>query len=215
METATYDPNDLIAGDTKPLERRITLIEGQSLTRGAVLGRVAVELEASTAAKAGGNTGGGAITMDVTTPVKAGAMPGVYTARCIQAPGSNGGTFAVERPNGDVIGQVLVGATFDDDIKFVITDVGTDFALGDGFDITVVAVDKYALSVAASIDGSQDPAAVLALDCDATSADKGTTAYFGGEFNSAKMTFGAGHTATTVEAAFRKGGVPIAVRVLG
>lgn len=215
METATHDPNGLIAGDTKPLERRITLIEGQNLTRGAVLGRVAVALTASTAVKAGGNTGGGTITMDATTPVKAGAKPGLYTARCILAPGSNGGTFAVENPDGDVIGQVLVGATFDDDIKFVIADVGTDFALGDGFDITIAAVDKYALSLAAALDGSQTPAAVLAVDCDASAGDKSTTAYFGGEFNAAKMTFGTGHTATSVEAAFRKANVPIAVRVLG
>lgn len=130
------------------------------------------------------------------------------------APGSNGGTFAVEDPDGTVIGQVLVGATFDDDIKFVIADVGTDFALGDGFDITVAAVDKYVLSLAAALNGSQVPAAILAIDCDASLGDKSTTAYFSGEFNTAKMTYGSGHTAATVEAAFRTGNVPIAIRTL-
>lgn len=214
METATYDPNGLLAAGTKPLERTITLLSGQNLTRGAVLGRAAVALTASTAAKAGGNTGGGTITMDVTTPVQAGAKPGVYTARCILAPGSNGGTFAVEDPDGNVIGQVLVGATFDDDIKFVIADVGTDFALGDGFDITVAAVDKYVLSLAAAVNGSQMPAAILAIDCDASLADKSTTAYFSGEFNTDKLVYGTGHTKTTVETAFRVGNVPIAIRTL-
>lgn len=213
METATYDPNGLLAGDIKPLGRKITLLSGQNLTRGAVLGR-AVTGTATAAAKSGGNTGGGTITMDATTPVQAGAKPGVYTARCILAPGSNGGTFAVEDPDGTVIGQVLVGATFDDDIKFVIADVGTDFALGDGFDITVAAVDKYVLSLAAALNGSQVPAAILAIDCDASLGDKSTTAYFSGEFNTAKMTYGSGHTAATVEAAFRTGNVPIAIRTL-
>jgi len=215
MESATYDPNGLIAGDYPLLQRKITLLDGQNLTRGAVLGRAAVELEASVAAKAGGNTGGGSLTVDATNPVGVGAKPGVYTARCILAPGSNGGTFEIRDPDGNVIGSnVLVGATFDNDIKFVIADVGTDFALGDGFDITVDAVDKYALSLAAAVDGSQVPVAILAIDCDASESDKSTTAFFSGEFNAAKCTIGTGHTAASVESAFRKAGAPIALRTL-
>lgn len=213
METATYDPNGLLAGDRVPLERIITLVSGQNLTRGAVLGRVVAAATASTAAKSGGNTGGGTITMDVTTPVLAGAKPGVYTARCI-ATATNGGTFRVEDPDGNVIGDVAVGATFADDIKFVIADVGTDFIVGDGFDITVASVDKYALSLAAATDGSQVPVAVLGIDCDASLGDKSTTGYFAGEFNAAKLALGTGHTAASVEAAFRVGNVPIAIRTL-
>ncbi len=212
METATYDPNGLMAGDEAPLQRAITLISGQNLARGALLGRVTVG-SASSAAKAGGNTGGGTLTLDGTTPVLAGAKSGVYTVRCIAA-ASNAGTFRVEDPDGFVLGDVEVGATFADDIKFVLADVGTDFAVGDGFDVTVAAADKYKLSLSAATDGSQVPAAVLAIDCDASLADKSTTAFFSGEFNGAKMTFGAGHTASSVEATFRKAGVPIAVRTL-
>lgn len=212
METATYDPNGLLAGDKAPLQRAITLVSGQNLTRGALLGRTTVGAAVS-AAKAGGNTGNGALTLDVTTPVLVGAKSGVYTVRCIAA-ATNSGTFRVEDPDGNVLGDVAVGATFADDIKFAIADGATDFVVGDGFDITVAAVDKYTLSLAAATDGSQVPAAVLAIDCDASGGDKSTTAFFSGEFNGAKMTFGTGHTAASVEATFRKAGVPIAVRTL-
>lgn len=95
-------------------------------------------LEAASAAKAGGNTGTGTLTLDATTPVLPGAKPGVYTVRAIAA-ASNSGTFRVEDPDGNVIGDVAVGATFSDDVKFVIADGGTDFIVGDGFDITVTA----------------------------------------------------------------------------
>jgi hypothetical protein len=218
MATATYDPNDLIAGDSPALvQRRITLAEGENLTRGTLLGRSNVDTtagSATVAAKAGGNTGVGALTMDETAPVKVGAKSGVYTARCILAPGSNGGTFAVEDPDGNDIGQVLVGATFDDDIKFVITDTGTDYALGDGYDITVVAVDVYKKALSAATDGSQNPVAVLALDCNATDDPVETTAWFAGEFNGAKMTFGTGWSASATEAYCRKNNVPIGIRTL-
>ncbi|WP_422036544.1 head decoration protein [Reyranella sp.] len=214
METATYDPNGLLAGDKTPLQRAITLLSGQDLERGALLGRVSVGA-ASSAVKAGGNTGGGTLTLDATTPVLAGAKTGIYAVRCILAPGANGGTFEVTDPDGFVIASDLrVGATFANDIKFAIADVGTDFALGDGFDVTVAAADKYVLSLAAATDGSQVPCAVLAIDCDASAGDKSTTAFFSGEFDAAKMTFGTGHTAASAEAAFRKNNVPIAVRTL-
>jgi len=91
---------------------------------------------ATPAAKSGGNTGGGTITMDITTPVGAGAKEGVYTVRCIAA-ASNSGTFRVLDPDGFNLGDIAVGGTFDNDIKFVIADVGTDFIVGDGFDVTV------------------------------------------------------------------------------
>lgn len=95
---------------------------------------------ASAVAKAGGNTGTGTLTLDVTTPILAGAKPGVYAVRCIAA-ATNGGTFRVEDPDGYVLGEVAVAATFADDVKFVIADGGIDFIVGDGFDITIAAGD--------------------------------------------------------------------------
>ena len=121
---------------------------------------------------AGGNTGDGTFTLDATTPVVGSAQAGVYVVRCTIA-AANGGTFRVFDPTGDVIGDVVVGATFNDQIKFVIADGATDFAVGDEFDVTVSALSKtyVPLSLTAT-DGTQIAAAISFANVDATLADQ-------------------------------------------
>ncbi len=199
--------DQLFAGPADHIRaEEIILLTGQNLTRGALLGRIATG-GATAAAKSGGNTGNGTITMDATTPVLAGAKTGVYRATVITA-AANGGTFRVEDPDGNVLGDVAVGGTFADDIKFVIADGSTDFIVGDAFDITVAAGSgKYKLSLAAAADGSQVPDAILVHDTDATSADKDTVAYKTGWFNERRVTFGTGHTADSVREGLRVKGI--------
>ena len=69
------------------------------------------------------------------------------------------------------------------------------------------ATGKYVLSLSASIDGSEVPRAILAEDADATSADVITVGYLTGEFNTAAMTFGTGHTAASAKDALRDKGI--------
>ncbi|WEZ84584.1 head decoration protein [Rhizobium sp. 32-5/1] len=78
----------------------------------------------------------------------------------------------------------------------------------------ITASDKYILSLAGASDGSQVPALVLAIDANASGSDLVSSAYAGGAFDSTKLIYGTGHTAVTVEAAFRKEGAPLYVRVL-
>ncbi|AZN72259.1 head decoration protein [Georhizobium profundi] len=78
----------------------------------------------------------------------------------------------------------------------------------------VTATDSYVLSASAAVDGSEDPALVLAFDVDATAAPVVAAAYAGGAFDSTKLTLGAGHTPATVETAFRAAGTALFVRVL-
>lgn len=117
MATATFAPNDLLVSDVPVVVRSITLVNGQNLKRGAVLGNI-------------------------------------------------------------------------------------------------TASDKYTLSASAANDGSQTPALVLAFDVDASAGDVVCDAYAGGAFDSTKLILGAGHTPASVEAAFRKEGSPLYVRVL-
>lgn len=77
-----YIPDQLIAGPLQLVTDSITLTGAAVLQRGSVLGKVTLGT-GTAAAKAGGNTGNGTITMDATTPVLANALAGVYTARCI------------------------------------------------------------------------------------------------------------------------------------
>lgn len=56
---------------------------------------------------------------------------------------------------------------------------------------------KYTLALSASSDGSQTPNAILAHDCDASSADKECIVYKAGTFNINAVTLGTGITLDT------------------
>lgn len=145
----------------------ITVLSGQNLLAGAVLGRVLYGA-ASSAAQAGnvGNGVMGAITMG------AGAAPGLYRVEVVTA-AANAGTFDVFNPAGDFVGQGTVGVAFNaGGIAFTLADGGTDFAAGDGFNITVAAGSgKYKEYNPGNLDGSGVVAGILWDDCDATAAD--------------------------------------------
>jgi hypothetical protein len=152
-----------------------TLITGQNLGAGTVLGKITVAGATSAVKASGANTGGGTCTVDVTTPVLAKAKAGIYTVRCVGLVG-NSGVFAVYRPDGSYVGTAYAGVAFDKEIKFVLADSGTDFAIGDGFDITVaVGSLKYTILAPAALDGSAAAAALLFDAVDATAADKKVT----------------------------------------
>jgi len=144
------------------------LVSGQNLLAGAVLGRT-VSAGTITGAAAAGNTGNGTITG---LTVGGGAKVGVYKAQCTE-PGANVGTFEVEDPDGVIIGKAIVPAAFAGAINFTINDGGTDFAVGDTFEITVSQLTvKHKVLAPAGTDGSQFAAGILVSDTDATAADK-------------------------------------------
>lgn len=67
----------------------------------------------------------------------------------------------------------------------------------------VTSSGKWVLSTSGASDGSQNPAAILAEDTNATSADTITTVYLSGDFNERALTFGASHTAASTKQALR------------
>ena len=164
------------------------------LPRGACLGKI-TKGSASVAAKTGGSTGNGVLTMDAITPVVQGAKVGVYTVRCNKA-AAGGGTFEIKDPDGFMLTTVLVGASFNNDLKFSISAGTTDFIVGDGFDITLAAGSgQYALWNTANTDGSQVLAGILTDATDATVTAEKACMYVKGSFNKARLT--AGHTIET------------------
>lgn len=146
----------------------VTILSGQTLQAGTVLGKVAVGT-ASAAADAG-NTGTGTIGA---VSVGAGAMPGAYRAVCIE-PGTNAGKFAVENPAGVTVGVATVAVAFSGGgLGFTIADGGTDFASGDSFTITVAAGSgKYTAYDPDNTDGSGTAVAVLFAAVDASDGHK-------------------------------------------
>jgi len=71
----------------------------------------------------------------------------------------------------------------------------------------ITASGKLKMAVAANNDGSEAVHVVLAMDCDASAADKECLYYVTGEFNPDKLTFGAGHTAASARDAARLKGM--------
>ena len=144
----------------------VTVLSGQNLKPGHVLGKVAVGT--ATGAAVSGNTGNGTIG---TVSAGATAKAGVYTATCIE-PAANGGTFTVEDPDGVNVGTAAVGSAFTGPVVFTIADGATDFVAGDRFTITVAAGSgKYKEYNPANTDGSQTAVAILYAAVDATAAD--------------------------------------------
>lgn len=201
LTSSTFNPDQLIAGDADNiLAESGTLLAGQNLTRGAVLGRITIGAVAGLADA--GNTGDGAIAA-VSAGTATAPKVGVYVASCIE-PAANGGTFLVEDPDGIAIGRANVGVAFDNQVKFTINDGATDFIAGDRFTITVAeGSDKLKLSAAAALDGSQTPIGILAEDCDATAADAACVFFYRGDFNDTQVTLGVGHTVASIRDGLR------------
>lgn len=178
LPTAASRPktlSDLVKHETDPLTGRRTgvLLAGSGAARAIALGTLVAVLNLGTptvAAKAGGNAANtGLLTLDVTTPLRPGAKQGVYAVRCIAA-AANSGTFRVEDPDGNVLGDVAVGVTFDDDVKFVIADGAQDFIVGEGFDITVPAGNGKLVAWSPTGVGGAEVVAGIALN-EVTAAD--------------------------------------------
>lgn len=149
---------------------KITVLSGQNLKAGAVIGATMVGATATAQANAG-NTGNGAMgAITVTGPA---VKPGVYKLTVIE-PGTNLGTFRVEDPDGVEIGTGVVASAFaKGGLSFTLADGATDFVAGDGFAITVVAgTVKWKEYNPANTDGSQIARGVLYDAVDASAADK-------------------------------------------
>lgn len=145
----------------------VTVLSGQNLKAGAVVGKVA--LGAGSAVADAGNTGDG--TMGAIT-VGAGGKVGVYRLTVLD-PATNAGAFQVEDPDGINVGTGDIAAAFTGGgLSFTLADGATDFAAGDGFNITVAAgTDKVKEWNPANTDGSDVVTGVLHDNVDATAAD--------------------------------------------
>lgn len=133
----------------------IKIAASQTIKPGTVLGKRAV-VAGVTIAQSFAGTGDGVLTF-ADPAVSSKVKDGVYTAVCTVA-AADGGRFRVEDPDGKHVGDAVVGAAFNKEIKFTIADGAADFAVGDRFDITVAAnADDFEY-------GAHDPAAADGLE---------------------------------------------------
>jgi hypothetical protein len=186
----TYTPRAFIVGDFPVFRENVTIASGQSLLQGAVLGKITIGT--LTGSAKAGNTGTGAF-----SAITAGSKTkvGVYSFICTSA----GGTFKVLDPDGFRLDDLTAGSAYSgEQLNFTLTNSGTAFVLGDTFSITVAeGSGSYKLVDSSSVDGSQNPVAVLAEDVDASVADMIGTIYDTGEFSKLFLSFGGSDTVAT------------------
>lgn len=200
ISAETYIPDQLIAGDLKIVSDSVTITGGADLVRGSLMGLISIGAPAAAVA-GGGNTGNGTITLQ-TAGLK--TKVGVYTAHFTGAT-----AFEVFDPSGaQLTPGFAAGAYVDPQLNFTFTAGGAAMVAGDTFTINVPpGSGKYKLSATASVDGSQNPSAVLAdaALCATNAADQICGIYLMGEFNANAMTFGTGWTAASAKAAVPPG----------
>lgn len=149
----------------------VTVLSGENLKAGHVLGRRLVAPTVAAAVAFGTNTGNGTVTGQA-VGTNLGAQRGNYRLTFVE-PNTNLGNFLVFDPSGQLVGDGVVGTLFDNQIQFTVNDGGTDFVAGDAFTIAVSAgTYKYKEYDAADADGGQRVAGVLYDNVDASAADK-------------------------------------------
>ena len=216
METSSYDPNGIIAGDHALTHQPGTILSGEgALIRGTVMGQVSEGVR--TAVGAASIPAPAGATGSASPVATLAALVGVHNFRCVSAGAT--GKWNHYDPDGELVGVATTGTEYvGGGLTLTIADSGTDPAVGEALKVTVTsaaASNKWKKAVAAAIDGSATPRAILADDADATSADVPAPLYLEGEFAHEMLTYGAGHTAASVEAAFRANSQPIYLKSIG
>ena len=205
FESATSDPDRLIAGEKPRTTKDVTIVSGQNVVAGTVLGERTASTVPATATADAGNTGNGTMG-SVTGGLE--TMAGIYTIECVEVV-ANGGIFSVVDPDGNRVGSdaVVAAAYTSPHLNFTIADGATDFALGDKFTVTVTGSGEFLAAAAAAADGSNRPKYIAADAIDATLGAREGPVYMEGEFNESALIFGVGHSAATVRADLEARGI--------
>lgn len=121
------------AGVGAPSRENITVLSGQNLKAGAVIGRVNKGVGRMTVPTVVG-TGNGTVSLVYGGPE---TLVGNYVVTCITA-AANGGTFSVVNPAGKALPNAVVGTPYRSrEINFTLNDGATDFIVGDSFTFVV------------------------------------------------------------------------------
>ena len=198
VQAQVYSPDQLIS-DARSLVTQPVLLASGDLKRGTVLGQ---QTENPVQVVSGAvNTGDGVIGSITLGPaIKTGGYQ--LTATAITK-------FNVTSPTGDVLGVATVGTPFvHAEITLTITAGGVAFKAADSFTLNVFdVVGTYVECVRTATDGSQFPLAILVDDADATDGPVTAGAYLSGEFNAARLIYGATWSLPALVSAMRPYGL--------
>jgi len=203
FESASLSNDNLIYNPQNLATENITLLSGQNVVKGEVIGKVTLSVP-TTGVAGSGNTGDAACG-SVTGGTK--TKKGIYNILCTDATNKK---FRVLDPDGYQLPDAVLDVAYThEQINFTITDEGTDPAAGDSFAITVAEGSlKYKKAIATSVDGSNQTQnlRIAANAINATSGDVVGTAYSAGEFNEREI---------TIDSSYRLDGIRDDLRVSG
>lgn len=180
--------DELFASEFPIEEKAVTLLSGQNVVRGEVLGLVQIGTIGTPSSVTGTGNGTCAGTIVAGKHVKA----GTYTVRCIGAV-TNLGDFVLIDPDGIVVGTLKVGtaSTLSTHLNgILVSDGATDFVVGDYFTIAVAVGSLKAKAYDKdNVDGSAHAVGIAVEDCDASAADVVTSMYVAGCFKYSQLTY--------------------------
>ena len=144
----------------------VTVLSGQNLALGAVLGKI-TKSTPTTGTADSGNTGGGTC-----ASVTAGALAklGTYTITCLTYVASPlAATFEVKDPDGNLLPEASLAAYVNSQINFDMADGSPAITVGDIWTIPIVAGSGSVRAINFDgVDGSQDAYGFLTAAADAT-----------------------------------------------
>lgn len=148
----------------------IVICAGSGMLRAGTLLAMITAANALTPTAQPGNTGNGTVgSVTVTSE----AITGTYVLEITEA-AANGGTFEVTDPLGRLVGEGQVGQAFTGGgLTFTLADGSTDFAVGDGFSLAVLANlgEWTAYDDDGTDDGRRAATGILYAGVDATDVD--------------------------------------------
>lgn len=170
LEITNNDLGSVVLGNPEMKDDLLTFGGAGTVLNGTILARKVVENSIGVAA-GGGNVGDGTVTPAVVGSGPIVPIPGVYNLECVEAV-AEGGVFKLEDPNGIQVAGALtmtIGAgtptVFDvAGLAFTITDGGTDFSVGDQFDLTLTADGNMVPFAINGTGGAQVPKTVITYD---------------------------------------------------
>ena len=132
-----YQDTNILSDGQVWVSPETSVADGDVVFFDATTGRFGASRGTAAAAAASGTGNSGDGTYTAASPALAtDAQVGTWIVQLVSA-ASNGGLFAVTRPDGTIDGYAKVGVAYDGGLKFTIADGNADFALGDKFTVAV------------------------------------------------------------------------------
>lgn len=187
------DLSSVVLGNPEFKDDDLTFGGAATVVEGSILARQAVDV-AIVVTPDGGNVGTGTATASV-VGVDELPVAGDYNLECTFEV-AEGGVFKLVDPNGNIIadnltlrvGAGLVTTFIVQGMEIAVTEGGTDFDIGDKFEIAVVANGKLVPFAIGGVAGAGIPKTVLTYDVTAAGAgDEAIRSMISGEVRTEKL----------------------------